>query len=72
MLLLFFWENVMKIKFRKYDQNGSSTAELLIILLIFVLLTGLIILNIEYKENQKNTQKVENNKQSIVIKNDKQ
>jgi hypothetical protein len=62
----------MKIKFRKYDQNGSSTAELLIILLIFVLLTGLIILNIEYKENQKNTQKVENNKQSIVIKNDKQ
>ena len=54
MLLLFFWENVMKIKFKKYDQNGSSTAELLIILLIFVLLTGLIILNIEYKEIQKN------------------
>ena len=31
MLLLFFGENVMKIKFKKYDQNGSSTAELLII-----------------------------------------
>ena len=62
----------MKIKFKKYDQNGSSTAELLIILLIFVLLTGLIILNIEYKEIQKNSQKIENSKQSIIIKNDKQ
>ncbi len=72
MLLLFFWENVMKIKFKKYDQNGSSTAELLIILLIFVLLTGLIILNIEYKENQKNIQKIESNKQGVIIKDDKQ
>ena len=72
MLLLFFGENVMKIKFKKYDQNGSSTSELLIILLIFVLLTGLIILNIEYKENQKKIQKIESNKQGVIIKDDKQ
>ena len=62
----------MKIKFKKYDQNGSSTSELLIILLIFVLLTGLIILNIEYKENQKKIQKIESNKQGVIIKDDKQ
>ena len=72
MLLLFFWEKVMKIKFKKYDQNGSYTTELLIILLIFVLLTGLTILNIEYKENQKNIQKIESNKQGVIIKDDKQ
>ena len=72
MLLLFFWEKVMKIKFKKYDQNGSYTTELLIILLIFVLLTGLTILNIEYKENQKNIKKIESNKQGVIIKDDKQ